>query len=52
MDGELDDNAARDTFPAPGQTPWRDYIRRDMDFAYDKRFTDMLYLDLSAGDPA
>ena len=52
MDGELDDNAARDTFPAPGQTPWRDYIRRDMDFAYGKRFTDMLYLDLSADNPA
>ena len=52
VDGELDDNAARDTFPAPGQTPWRDHIKRDMDFVPGKRFTDMLYLDLSADDPA
>ena len=53
MDGELDDyKAARDTFPAPGQTPWRDYIKRDMDFVPGKRFTDMLYLDLSADNPA
>lgn len=53
VDGELDDyKAARDTFPAPGQTPWRDYIKRDMDFVPGKRFTDMLYLDLSADNPA
>ena len=53
VDGELDGyQAARDTFPAPGQTPWRDYIKRDMDFIPGKRFTDMLYLDLSADDPA
>ena len=53
VDGGLDDyKAARDTFPAPGQTPWRDYIKRDMDFVPGKRFTDMLYLDLSADAPA
>ena len=33
VDGELDDyKAARDAFPEPGQTPWRDHIKRDMDF--------------------
>ena len=53
VDGELDGyQAARDTFPAPSQTPWRDYIKRDMDFVPGKRFTDMLYLDLSADAPA
>ena len=53
VDGELDDyKAARDAFPEPGQTPWRDHIKRDMDFVPGKRFTDMLYLDLSADDPA
>ena len=53
LDGELDGyQAARDTFPAPGQTPWRDYIKRDMDFVPGKRFTDMLYLDLSADAPS
>ena len=53
MDGELASRkAARDTLPEPDRTPWRDYIKRDMDFIPGKRFTDMLYLDLSADDPA
>lgn len=53
MDGELASRkAARDTLPEPDRTPWRDYIKRDMDFISGKRFTDMLYLDLSADDPA
>lgn len=53
MDGELASRkAARDTLPEPDRTPWRDYIKRDMDFISGKRFTDMLYLDLSAEDPA
>ena len=53
MDGELASRkAARDTLPEPDRTPWRDYIKKDMDFIPGKRFTDMLYLDLSADDPA
>ena len=53
IDGELASRkAARDTLPEPDRTPWRDYIKRDMDFIPGKRFTDMLYLDLSADDPA
>ena len=52
VDGDLDSHkAVRDTLPEPDRTPWRDYIKRDMDFVPGKLFMDMMSLDLSADNP-
>ena len=44
-------DAARVSLPEPGRTPWREQIKRNIDFVPGQRFTDMLHLDLSAEDP-
>ena len=50
--GELDlHNTTQVSLPDPGRTPWRERIKRDIDFVPGRRFTDMLHLDLSAEDP-
>ena len=43
--------ATRDTLPEPDRTPWRAYIKEDMDFVPGKQFADTMYLDLSAENP-
>ncbi len=50
--GELDlHNTTQVSLPAPGRTPWREQIKRNIDYVPGQRFTDMLHLDLSAEDP-
>ena len=52
MDGELASRkAARDTLPEPDRTPWRAYIKQDMDFVPEKLFVNTMRLDLSADNP-
>ena len=49
IDGELDPRkAVRDTLPEPDRTPWRAYIKQDMDFVSEKLFVNTMRLDLSA----
>ena len=50
--GELDlHDTTQVSLPEPDRTPWREQIKRDMDFVPGQRFTDILHLDLSAEDP-
>lgn len=52
IDGELDPRkAVRDTLPEPDRTPWRAYIKQDMDFVPEKLFVNTMCLDLSADNP-
>ena len=49
IDGEMGSRkAARDTLPEPDRTPWRAYIKQDMDFVSEKLFVNTMRLDLSA----
>ena len=51
IDGELNyHKAVRDTLPEPDRTPWRAYIKQDMDFVPEKLFVNTMRLDLSAGN--
>lgn len=45
-------NVAREPLLEPDRTLWREYIKRDMDFAPTKLFADTAILDLQEEDPA
>ena len=50
--GELDfHDTTQVSLPEPSRTPWREQIKRDMDFVPDRWFMDMLHLDLLAENP-
>ena len=42
----------RQHLPEIDRTPWRSYIKRNMDFVPESMFMDMAYLDLGAASPA
>ena len=44
--------AKRTELPPPDETPWRNCIKRDMDFVPGGRFADIALLDLREADPA
>lgn len=53
LNGELAPyDAERIELPPPGRTPWRSYIKRNMDFAPSSRFVDTALLDLREAEPA
>lgn len=53
LQGELTPYEAKRTeLPPPDETPWRNCIKRDMDFVPGGRFADIALLDLREADPA
>jgi len=53
LQGELTPyEAERTELPPPDETPWRNCIKRDMDFVPGGRFADIALLDLREADPA
>lgn len=45
-------DAERIELPSPDRTPWRSYIKRNMDFVPGSRFIDTALLDLREAEPA
>ena len=53
LHGELPPyEAERTELSPPDETPWRNYIKQDMDFTPNRRFVDTSLLDLREADPA
>lgn len=53
VDGELGAlEPVREILPEPDRTPWREYIKWNMDFVPEMLFPDMMYLNMGAEDPA